>query len=293
MHSCELAYRPPLDWDSLLGFLRQRAVPGTEAVVDGVFVRSVRMRVAAGEIEGWITVEHRPDRQCLALAHSPSLEPATKQLLRAVRRQFDLDIDPHAVAAVLGPLANAHPGLRVPRAIDGFEQAVRAILGQQISVAAATTLAGRIARNFGSPIATPYTQVERIFPSPRRVAGLTPDQLGVLGIIGTRARSIIALATATATSALRLNGDAEVESTLERLRALPGIGEWTAQYIALRCLSWDDAFLHTDLIIKRAFPGLTPKEILATAERWRPYRGYATLHLWKQSVAPIDGPSVS
>lgn len=285
MSTIELAYQSPFDWDSLIGFLRHRAVPGTEAVIDGRFVRSVRI---CGLV-GWLSVEHQPERESLSLWHSPSLEPARAQLAPAVRRQFDLDCDPQAVAAVLGSLAHAHPGLRVPGAIDGFEQAVRAILGQQISVAAATTLAGRIARHFGDPIETPYAGVERVFPSPLRVAALTQDQLGVLGIIGTRARSIIALAAAAAASGLRLDDEAEVESTLERLRALPGIGEWTAHYIALRCLAWHDAFLHTDLVIKRAFPGLGPREILAAGEAWRPYRGYATLQLWKQSVAPIKG----
>ena len=277
-----LDYRPPYDWPAILEFFAMRAVPGVEQVEDGVYRRCVRDPAGKGRA-GWIEVSHDPARSRLQLSISDTLRTDLLGLIAAVRRQFDLDCDPQHVAESLGALAAARPGLRLPGAIDGFEQSVRAILGQQVSVAAATTLAGRLASTHGTPIDTAHAGLNRLFPTAADIAALQASDLVSLGILATRARSILALAQAVASGALRLHADAPVESTLTQLRALPGIGEWTAQYIALRCLSWPDAFPHTDLIILRAFPGLKPREVLAAAEAWRPWRGYATLHLWKQA----------
>ncbi len=277
-----LDYRPPYDWQAILDFFAMRAVPGVEQVMQGVYRRCVR-DIGKDRRAGWIEVSHDAQRSRLLLSVSETLRSDLLGLIAAVRRQFDLDCDPERVSEVLGALAAARPGLRLPGAIDGFEQSVRAILGQQVSVAAATTLAGRLAQTFGTPLATAYAGLNRLFPSAAEVAGLAEADLVGLGILATRARSILALAQAVAGGELRLQADAPVESTLAQLRALPGIGDWTAQYIALRCLSWPDAFPHTDLIILRAFPGLKPREVLAAAEAWRPWRGYATLHLWKQA----------
>jgi|CXWL01.1.fsa_nt_gi AraC family transcriptional regulator of adaptative response / DNA-3-methyladenine glycosylase II len=279
MLTFDLPYHPPYDWASLLGFLRMRSVPGVERAISECYRRTLRL----GECAGWIEVENAPDQSRLRVRAGSSLRPVAAQLERSVRRQFDVDRDPHAIAQVLGPLALNYPGLRVPGAIDGFEQGVRAILGQQISVAAATTLAGRIARQLGDVIATPHAGLDRLFPTAQHVAALEPIRLIELGIIGARARSIIAYADALSCGRLVLDEGVAIEATLEVLRALPGIGEWTAQYMALRCLSWADAFPHTDLIVRRQFPGMTPREVLAAAEKWRPWRGYATLHLWKNS----------
>jgi len=277
-----LDYRPPFDWDSLLEFFAGRAVPGVEQIEDGRYRRCVRgwSPLSTG---GWIEVSHDPAHARLHLAVSDSLRADLVPLLAAVRRQFDLDCEPERVAAALGELASSRPGLRLPGAIDGFEQAVRAILGQQVSVAAATTLAGRLALRHGVPVSTPHGALTRLFPSAAEIARLAPTELTDLGILATRALSIVALANAVAGGALRLDADAPVEQTRAQLLELPGIGEWTAQYIALRCLSWPDAFPHTDLIIRRAFPGQTPQQVLAAAERWRPWRGYATLHIWKNA----------
>lgn len=275
-----LDYRPPFDWQALLDFFAMRAVPQVEQVEQGVYRRCVRGAQGHG---GWIEVRHDPLHARVQLTVSDTLRADLVALIAAVRRQFDLDCEPERVSAALGALAAARPGLRLPGVIDGFEQAVRAILGQQVSVAAATTLAGRIALTHGTPLATPHAALTRMFPTAADVAQLTETDLTALGILATRARSILALAGAVASGALRLDADAPVAQTQANLVALPGIGEWTAQYIALRCLSWPDAFPHTDLIIRRAFPGLKPAEVLAAAEHWRPWRGYATLHLWKQA----------
>ncbi len=282
MLTLSLDYRPPFDWDSLLAFFAARAVPQVEQVAEGRYRRCVR-GWSPMSVGGWIEVSHDPAHSRLHLAVSDSLRAELVPLLAAVRRQFDLDCDPDRISAALGELAAGSPGLRLPGAIDGFEQAVRAVLGQQVSVAAATTLAGRIALHHGTALVTPHGALTRLFPSAAEIARLEGGALTTLGILPTRARSILALAAAVASGALRLDADAAVELTCAQLVALPGIGEWTAQYIALRCLSWPDAFPHTDLIIRRAYPGLTPRQLLAAAQRWRPWRGYATLHLWKNA----------
>lgn len=281
-----LDYRPPFDWDSLMAFFAARAMPLVEHVEAGVYRRCVRGSSSTDAPGGWIEVRHDPGRSRVQLTLSDSLRADLVPLLAAVRRQFDLDCDPHRVVETLGELAASRPGLRLPGAIDGFEQAVRAILGQQISVAAATTLAGRLVLHHGTPIATPFATLTHLFPAAAEISQLIESDFTGLGILATRARSIMALARAVASGVLRLDAQAPLAQTRAQLLELPGIGEWTAQYIALRCLSWPDAFPHTDLIIRRAFPGLKPEQILAAAECWRPWRGYATLHLWKQAASP-------
>lgn len=277
-----LDYRPPYAFEALLGFFRARAVPGVEEVGPDCYRRIARLAAKGSSAIGWLELRHAPERQQLRLGFDPALARALPQLLAAVRRQFDLDCDPQRISDTLGELAR-EPGLRLPGAIDAFEQAVRAILGQQVSVAAATTLARRIVQRFGTPLTTPHAALTHAFPDAATIAGADAAELAGLGILATRARSIQALAGALVDGSLRLDPEAPVEPTLERLRSLPGIGEWTAQYIALRCLSWPDAFPHTDLIIRRAFGDSSPRAVLAAAERWRPWRGYATLHLWRNA----------
>jgi len=188
---------------------------------------------------------------------------------------------PAKIAGVLGDLAKPRPGLRLPGAFDGFEVAVRAVLGQQISVVAARTLAGRFAAAFGTPIETPFASLNVLFPTAGDIAVRSVDQVASLGIVGSRARTIIALADAVASGSLALAPGADVAATLDALRALPGVGEWTAQYIAMRAMAWPDAFPHTDLGIIKALPNVAKKEILAAGEAWRPWRSYATMHLWQ------------
>jgi AraC family transcriptional regulator, regulatory protein of adaptative response / DNA-3-methyladenine glycosylase II len=168
----------------------------------------------------------------------------------------------------------------VPGSFDGFEMAARAILGQQVSVAGASTLTGRLALRFGTPLKTPFSSLTHLFPEPERLAAASAKDIGRLGIVGQRARTLIALAKAMTRDGLRLEPGSRVEDILEQLKTIPGIGEWTAQYIAMRALSWPDAFPHTDLGIRKALGTNNPGKILALAEKWRPWRAYAALHLW-------------
>jgi AraC family transcriptional regulator of adaptative response / DNA-3-methyladenine glycosylase II len=280
--SLGVAYRPPLDWNGLLGFFSPRAIPHVEAVQDGAYFRTVRLKRQDREFCGYIEVRCDAARQILLVRVSSELLPVCAFVLERVKQLFDLHADPVVIAAALGPLAKGRPGLRVPGSFDGFEIAVRAVLGQQISVAAARTLAGRLTLRFGSPLHTTIPALTHLFPTPQRIARATVDDIGKLGIIGTRARTLIALAQAVASGALLLEPGRRIEDALRQLRDLPGVGEWTAQYIAMRALSWPDAFPHADLGIRKALQDASPKKILEIAEKWRPWRAYAALHLWAE-----------
>lgn len=274
---CELSYRPPLDWESLLGFLSHRACRGVEEITDGRYTRTV----AIGKHRGWIAAAPALNKHALRVELSASLAPALSPALAGIKRLFDLSANPQRIAEHLGALALSSPGLRVPGAFDGFEMAIRAILGQQISVKGASTLAGRFAAAFGEPIETPCESLTHITPAAARVAEAHPEEIIHLGILPARARSILALAEAVAQKRILLQSGADVESTISRLKELPGIGEWTAQYIAMRALSWPDAFPHTDLGIYKALCETNPKRVLEIAEAWRPWRSYAVMHHWK------------
>jgi AraC family transcriptional regulator of adaptative response / DNA-3-methyladenine glycosylase II len=279
--SFQLAFRPPYDWACLVRFLAARAIDGVEEAGDDAYRRAVRIERAGKTHTGWIAVEPVAGRPALRVQMSSSLLGAVGPVLARVKHLMDLAADPMEIAAVLGPLALARPGLRVPGAFDGFEVAVRAVLGQQISVKAARTLAGRFASALGSPIQTPFDGVSRLFPSARDVAGLQVDRIASLGIIGSRARTILALAKDIAAGDLSLAPEADVQATLARLRSLPGIGEWSAQYIAMRAMAWPDAFPHGDLGLRKALGENDPKRILIAGEAWRPWRAYAAMHLWQ------------
>jgi AraC family transcriptional regulator of adaptative response / DNA-3-methyladenine glycosylase II len=235
---------------------------------------------AGREYTGFLEVRNEPEKRMLSVRLSDTLVPVCVVVLERMKRVFDLEVDPAAVNAALGPLAKNHPGLRVPGSFDGFEMAVRAILGQQISVLGARTLAGRIVTRFGTPISVPVPALGYLFPKASRMARATVDEIALLGIVGKRAETIIALAKAISSGELRLEPGHRVEGTLRLLHKIPGIGEWTAQYIAMRGLSWPDAFPHTDLGVMKALGERNPKKILAMTEPWRPWRAYAALHLW-------------
>jgi AraC family transcriptional regulator of adaptative response / DNA-3-methyladenine glycosylase II len=198
---------------------------------------------------------------------------------------FDLSARPEAINSVLekDPVLQTQrvPGLRVPGAFDGFELAVRAILGQQITVKAATTLGGRFVEAFGEPIAAPIPELERLAPSPEKVATLTISDIAQLGIIRARANSILAVAEACATGRLQLEPGANPEAIMAQLTAIPGIGPWTAHYVAMRALDWPDAFPKEDIAVRNALGRVTPKQAEALSQRWRPWRSYAVLHLWR------------
>jgi AraC family transcriptional regulator of adaptative response / DNA-3-methyladenine glycosylase II len=280
----ELGYRPPLDWSALLGFLAQRAVDGVERVEGNCYWRTVGLGArepSAAPARGWIAARAAPRKPAIQLALSPSLARSIPAVLARAKHLFDLACDPVQIAAALGPLGVRHPGLRLPGSFDGFELAVRAVLGQQISVRAARTLAGRFAAAFGEPLESPHPHLGVLFPSAQRVAGLAPERIAQIGVIAARAKAIVALARAVAGGELRLEPGTDVEDTLERLRAMPGVGEWTAQYIGMRALAWPDAFPHTDYGVLKALGERNARAGLARAGAWQPWRAYAVMHLWK------------
>jgi len=180
-------------------------------------------------------------------------------------------------------------GLRVPGCLDGFELAVRAILGQQITVAAARTLGQRLVEAFGEPLATPWPGLNRLFPTAHALAQASGDALGQLGIVRQRQTAIAALAQATAQGQLALDGNADVTTTLAALKALPGIGEWTAQYIAMRALRWPDAFPAGDVALQKALGVASEREAERASQVWRPWRSYAVVRAWYQGAAPPAG----
>ena len=283
--SFELAYRPPYDWDAMLAFLAGRAIDGVETVTANAYGRTVAIAHRGTVATGWVEVRRAPRRHALRVAVSPSLARVVPAVLARVKNAFDLTCDPDVVAATLGDLAAAHPGLRVPGTFDGFELAVRAVVGQQISVRAARTVLGRIAAALGEPFAAGgNTQPARLFPAAARLAAGAPAELTRLGLTGARARTVVALAAAVARGDVELVPEADVERTVEKLLALPGIGPWTAQYIALRALRWPDAFLAGDLVVLRALGETRPARALARSEAWRPWRAYAVMHLWRKAT---------
>ncbi len=279
----ELSFRPPYDWPAVVAFLGTRAVSGVEEMDlerGACYRRTVRISMDGKEHRGWIEVSLSPKKPALRVAVSASLAKALPPVLSRVKALMDLSCNPVEIAQALGALARKQPGLRVPGAFDGFEVAVRAILGQQVTVAAARTVAGRFAAAFGDSLDTPFASLNRIFPAAARVAELPYGRIARLGMPGARARSVLALARAVADGDLDLMPNADIEATLDKLRSLPGVGEWTAQYIAMRALAWPDAFPHTDLGVMKALGETSPKRVLAAGEAWRPWRAYAVMHLW-------------
>ena len=284
---CQLEYRPPLAWELLLQYLRLRAIPGVESVDATHYRRTVE--IAAHR--GWIAVSRAAGGIALDLEMSPSLVPVIGAVIVRVKNLFDLGAVPDAVTGALSqdPLLRESvsrlPGLRVPGAFDGFELGVRAVLGQQVSVKAATTLAGRWARAFGSETATPFPGLTHMAPTAERTAGVSPVALAALGVVKTRALCVTRLAAAVCERRVNLNFAANVEEQIDNLLRLPGIGPWTAQYIAMRALHWPDAFPGTDLMLLRAAK-MSQRELHARAEAWRPWRAYATHYLW-QSLGAV------
>ena len=277
----ELSFRPPYDWPAVSAFLGARAIAGVEVVEENRYRRTARIRVDGKDHLGWVDVSLSPKKPALRVAVSASLAKVLPPVLSRVKALMDLACSPAEVSAALGPLAKRHPGLRVPGAFDGFEVAVRAILGQQVTVAAARTVAGRFAAAFGDSLETPFRSIDRIFPAAEKVADLPYGHIARLGMPGARARSVLALARGVADGSLDLVPNADIEATLDRLRALPGVGEWTAQYIAMRALAWPDAFPHTDLGVMKALGETNARRVLEAGEAWRPWRAYAVMHLWQ------------
>ena len=289
--SVHLAYRPPYDWDAMLSFLAARAIPGVEAVSGEIYRRTI----AIGDDGGVISVAPADRNRLSVSVRFPDMA-ALPSIIARVRRVFDLGADPDRIGAhlsldpMLAPLVGARPGLRVPGAWDGFELAVRAVFGQQITVPAATGLLGRLVLAHGVALPAAMTDVEGLtclFPSPSRLAGA---DLALLGMPKARAVAVRSLAAAISADPTMFSRDASLEEAIAKLRSLPGIGEWTAQYIAMRELREPDAFPAADIGLMRAMATADgrrplPRELLSRAERWRPWRAYAALHLWAAGTA--------
>jgi AraC family transcriptional regulator of adaptative response / DNA-3-methyladenine glycosylase II len=267
--TAELSFRKPFDFHAHLKFLRGRQILGVESISSDTYRRTVRL----GESRGWIEVTAQ--ESSLLVKVSASLAGVFPKVLTRVKRLFDLYTDPEPILATLGDLA-VNPGLRVPGAFDGFEMAVRAILGQQVTVVAATTLSGRIAARFGEPIETPFDDLTMTFPSASTIAEANPEDISILGMPRARGRTIVEFAKRN----LRLEPYADPEPVIQQLKEIPGIGEWTAQYIAMRALAYPDAFPVGDVGIRNALLVKSPTDMLAGVEQWRPWRAYAVIHLW-------------
>lgn len=277
-----LPYRPPFAWNAILDVLRAGATPGVEAVGEDTYRRTIEINGATGLIA--VSADPR-EPQLLLRVELPDSE-GLMQIVERVRRLFDLDADPHEIASHLGrspllrPLVSALPGLRIPGTWDPFELAVRAILGQQVSVHAATKIAGRLACAFGDPVAVHGAALSRLFPQPARLAAA---DLSRIGIAHTRAATIRTLASAVAGGDLLLDASRGLDDTVARLSAIPGLDTDTAHFIALRACAEPDAFPCNDVRLRRAASGgspLTATALARLAEAWRPWRGYAAMYLW-------------
>jgi AraC family transcriptional regulator of adaptative response / DNA-3-methyladenine glycosylase II len=274
-----LGYRPPYDRAAMLGFVAARAMPGVEVADALGWRRTIALDHRGERLAGWFALRFQPARDEVEVRLAPSLLPALGALAQRLRAALDLDADPQAMAA--SPFATA--GVRVPGSVDGFETAVRIVLGQQVTVAAARTLARRLIERFGTRLDTPFDDLTMLFPSPAALAEASPEAIGTLGIVRQRVRALQALAREVADGRIALHRGAPLDDTLAALRALPGVGEWTVQLIALRALGWPDAFPSSDLGVLNALGTRSANEALAQAEAWRPWRSYAVIGLWNRT----------
>ena len=279
-----LRYQPPYDWQTVLDFLRRRAIAGIELVTQDRYSRTI----ALGGAQGIVTVEHAPEKNALrASVRFPKLS-SMPAIIARLRRVFDLGADPLTIAAhlaqdpVLSPLVRARPGLRVPGNWDGFELTIRAVLGQQITVVAARGLAARLVARYGKKLCAPEGALTHVFPDPRALA---KADFAELGMPRSRAATISAVAQSVIAQPQLFEASSDLELAVERLRAIYGVGEWTAQYIALRQLREPDAFPASDIALMRAIAKIEGRaysaaELLSRAGPWRPWRAYAAQHLW-------------
>ena len=296
-----LGYRPPYDFGAMLDFLRGRALPGVESVGERHYTRAIAGE--QGAPPGWLRVSAWPDGGGAGGTHALKLELHAAQATRLLdivarlRRMFDLDADPDAIAERLSddprlaPLLARRPGLRIPSGWDGFEIAVRAILGQQVSVAAARTFAARIAQRFGQPLPPEHAVagVDHLFPTPLQLAEVDlSDPRHGIGLTRARGAAIRTVARAMLSGEVDFDPARTLEAFVARWTALPGIGPWTAHYLALRAMGHPDAFPAEDLVLQKAVPAdgarMSARALTARAEAWRPWRAYAVLQLWRDAM---------
>ena len=293
-----LGFRPPYDATAMLEFFSRRLLSAVEftsgSLQPTAYGRTLCVEAAGKSHAGWLLVAFDLPRSQLLLQVSDSLLEVLPLVIRRVKSAFDLDATPQAINAVLDARFPGAGGLRVPGTLDGFELAVRAVLGQQITVAAARTLGQRLVGQFGEPIETPYAELSRLFPRPVVLAQASGDALGQLGIVRQRQAAIVALAQAVHSGRLQLHGSVELQATIQQLRDLPGIGDWTAQYIAMRALRWPDAFPAADVALHKALGVQALKNPSKEAElasaAWRPWRSYAVIRAWSGALAASTLP---
>ncbi len=283
-----LGYRPPYDSAAMLAFFARRALTGVEVAsacgvtgATGSLARTLRIDQAGRTHTGWLHMRFDVTRQHLLLRVNESLATVLPIVISRVRAMLDLDADPLAVNATLHASFPSADGLRVPGTLDGFELAVRAVLGQQITIAAARTVGSRLVTAFGESIETPYAGLNRLFPTPAALAGASSDALGQLGIVRQRQGALQALAREVDAGRLALHAGADVISTLAALQALPGIGDWTAQYVAMRALRWPDAWPAGDIALQKALGVSSARAAAEASAAWRPWRSYAVLRCWQ------------
>lgn len=279
-----LPYQPPWNWQQFHGHFALRAIPGLESLSADSYSRGFSI----DGVPGWLRVTPLPGQNALELRCRIASPAHLDQLEQRVRRMFDLDSEPETIARhlsadqLLAPLLLRNPGLRLPVAFDPFEQAVRAIVGQQVTVKAAVTIVGRLVKRVGTPIETPQALgINRLFPSPQALA---EADLAGIGMPGKRVHCLQHFAARIADGSLKLDLQEGSAALIERLCALPGIGPWTAEYIALRAFGEADAFPASDLGLLKApvwgVGGIDARRLKARAEAWRPWRAYAAAHLW-------------
>ncbi|UII70450.1 DNA-3-methyladenine glycosylase [Pseudomonas sp. HN11] len=278
-----LAYQPPYDWAAMVGFLSARAISGMETVEVGVYRRSISL----GGQHGWISVAMSAGDGLDVVVDFPETA-ALPEIERRLRNMFDLDAQPQlinpqlAADPLMAQLVAARPGLRVPGTWDGLELAIRAVLGQQITVVAAIRLAGRLVTQYGQPLATPHAGITHVFPTAEVLAAA---DLATLGMPKARGRTLSGVAQAFLDDPRLFEPQASLKESVARLVALPGIGDWTAQYIAMRQMREADAFASGDIGLINALAALeggsvSARQLLMRAEAWRPLRAYAAQHLW-------------
>ncbi len=296
----ELGYRPPMAWSQWLQFLAVRAVDGIDQCQGGIYTRTMSIDVGSHRYLGWVRLEHVPKRTVVRVTLSGSLAQAIPQALGKVRRLCDLGCRPDIVDAHLGELAAQVPGMRLPGTFDGLEIAVRAIVGQVISVVQARRILARLVRIAGEPLpeaalagvvqpidAAPLTHA---FPTAQALAALPDADYQAAGVPMAKVRAIRALARQVASGDIRLDPHAAPEDTVARLCAIEGIGEWTAQYVAMRALGWPDAFPATDYALRKVLGVTTVRAMQAKTAHWAPWRAYAAIHLWHRYEALKEEP---
>lgn len=278
-YNIDLDYYPPYDYKAVLQFLQWHILKGIEHIENNIYYRTISL----GKYQGWLRVEHKPDQDAIKLEFSADLLPVIDLLLKKIRKLFDLALKPEIIFEhfkqdpILGKIVENNPGRRLPGAFNNFESMVRTVLGQQISLKAATTLSARFIQHFGTKIQTPFAFLTYLAPLPKDVARLEVFDITKLGILAKRAKTILVLAQDYKKIDFANKSPVTI---IEQLITLPGIGPWSANYIVMRTMKYDDAFLSSDMVLLRNLGGITARQAETMSQNWRPYRAYALIYIW-------------